>query len=115
MRFLIHVVKIRQATSFPLNSQDKKLTMQKLHNYALGQWIAGSGKGTELFDAVTDELVAVADSTGLDFAAMMHYGRTVGGPALRKMTFQERGRMLKALAMYLTERKAFYYLSLIHI
>lgn len=83
--------------------------MQKLHNYALGQWIAGSGKGTELFDAVTDELVAVADSTGLDFAAMMHYGRTVGGPALRKMTFQERGRMLKALAMYLTERKAFYY------
>jgi len=109
MSFLIHVVKIRQPTSFPLNSQDKKLTMQKLHNYALGQWIAGSGKGTELFDAVTDELVAVADSTGLDFAAMMHYGRTVGGPALRKMTFQERGRMLKALAMYLTERKAFYY------
>jgi len=40
---------------------------------------------------------------------MLNYGRETGGPALRKMTFQERGRMLKALAMYLTERKAAYY------
>ena len=83
--------------------------MQKLQNFALGQWISGSGKGTELFDAVNGELVAVADSSGLDFGAMLNYGRETGGPALRKMTFQERGRMLKALAMYLTERKAAYY------
>ena len=83
--------------------------MQQLQNFALGQWISGSGKGTELFDAVNGELVAVADSSGLDFGAMLNYGRETGGPALRKMTFQERGRMLKALAMYLTERKAAYY------
>jgi oxepin-CoA hydrolase/3-oxo-5,6-dehydrosuberyl-CoA semialdehyde dehydrogenase len=83
--------------------------MQKLQNFALGQWISGSGKGTELFDAVNGELVAVADSSGLDFGAMLNYGRETGGPALRKMTFQERGRMLKALALYLTERKAAYY------
>jgi oxepin-CoA hydrolase/3-oxo-5,6-dehydrosuberyl-CoA semialdehyde dehydrogenase len=80
--------------------------MQQLQNFALGQWISGSGKGTELFDAVNGELVAVADSSGLDFGAMLNYGRETGGPALRKMTFQERGRMLKALALYLTERKA---------
>ena len=83
--------------------------MQQLQNFALGQWVSGSGKGTELFDAVNGELVAVADSSGLDFGAMLNYGRETGGPALRKMTFQERGRMLKALAMYLTERKAAYY------
>ena len=83
--------------------------MQQLQNFALGQWISGSGKGTELFDAVNGELVAVADSSGLDFGAMLNYGRETGGPALRKMTFQERGRMLKALALYLTERKATYY------
>ena len=69
--------------------------MQQLQNFALGQWISGSGKGTELFDAVNGELVAVADSSGLDFGAMLNYGRETGGPALRKMTFQERGRMLK--------------------
>ena len=83
--------------------------MQKLQNFALGQWVSGSGTGTELFDAVNGELVTVADSTGLDFGAMLNYGRETGGPALRKMTFQERGRMLKALAMYLTERKTAYY------
>jgi oxepin-CoA hydrolase/3-oxo-5,6-dehydrosuberyl-CoA semialdehyde dehydrogenase len=83
--------------------------MQKLQNFALGQWVSGSGTGTELFDAVNGELVTVADSTGLDFGAMLNYGRETGGPALRKMTFQERGRMLKALALYLTERKAAYY------
>ncbi|MDP5075749.1 MAG: phenylacetic acid degradation bifunctional protein PaaZ [Flavobacteriales bacterium] len=83
--------------------------MQQLQNFALGQWISGSGKGTELFDAVNGELVAVADSSGLDFGTMLNYGRETGGPALRKMTFQERGRMLKALALYLTERKAAYY------
>ena len=83
--------------------------MQKLQNFALGQWVSGSGTGTELFDAVNGELVTVADSTGLDFGAMLNYGRETGGPALRKMTFQERGRMLKALALYLTERNAAYY------
>jgi oxepin-CoA hydrolase/3-oxo-5,6-dehydrosuberyl-CoA semialdehyde dehydrogenase len=83
--------------------------MQKLQNFALGQWVSGSGTGTELFDAVNGELVTVADSTGLDFGAMLNYARETGGPALRKMTFQERGRMLKALALYLTERKAAYY------
>ena len=57
--------------------------MQKLQNFALGQWVSGSGTGTELFDAVNGELVTVADSTGLDFGAMLNYGRETGGPALR--------------------------------
>jgi oxepin-CoA hydrolase/3-oxo-5,6-dehydrosuberyl-CoA semialdehyde dehydrogenase len=83
--------------------------MTSIQNYALGQWTSGSGQGKELYDAVSGEVIATASSAGLDFAAMLHYGRTTGGPALRKMTFHERGRMLKALAMYLTERKAAYY------
>jgi len=81
----------------------------QLHNYAAGQWIAGSGKQAELVDASTGELVATTSSGGLDFAHMLHYARTVGGPPLRKMTFPERGRMLKALALYLMERKDKYY------
>jgi oxepin-CoA hydrolase/3-oxo-5,6-dehydrosuberyl-CoA semialdehyde dehydrogenase len=40
---------------------------------------------------------------------MAHYARTVGGKALRKMTFYERGYMLKKLALYLTEIKKKYY------
>lgn len=81
----------------------------KLHNYALGQWQPHAGEGTPQFDAVTGEIITTCGSEGLDYAAMAHYGRTVGGPALRKMTFQERGRMLKALALHLNGIREKYY------
>ena len=81
----------------------------QLENYIAGNWVKGTGKQAELFDASNGELVATTSSGGLDFAHMLHYARTVGGPPLRKMTFPERGRMLKALALYLMERKDTYY------
>ncbi|MBV6485257.1 MAG: Bifunctional protein PaaZ [Flavobacteriales bacterium] len=81
----------------------------KLQNYAQGKWISGEGKEKALYNAITGEQIATASSEGLDFAAMMDYARKVGGPALRKMTFQERGLMLKALAMHLISLKAKYY------
>lgn len=83
--------------------------MQTLENYALGQWTKGQDQGQVLFNAITGDAIATASSRGLDFAEMMNYARTVGGKKLRKMTFQERGRMLKALALYLSERKEKYY------
>jgi oxepin-CoA hydrolase/3-oxo-5,6-dehydrosuberyl-CoA semialdehyde dehydrogenase len=81
----------------------------QLHNYIAGQWVAGTGKQSELVDASTGELVATTSSGGLDFGHMLNYARETGGPPLRKMTFPERGRMLKALAQYLFERKEKYY------
>ncbi|MBW8050290.1 MAG: phenylacetic acid degradation bifunctional protein PaaZ [Cytophagales bacterium] len=81
----------------------------KLKNYVQGKWIEGEGNGKDLFNAVTGEQIAIATSKGLDFKAMLEYARRVGGPALRKMTFHERGRMLKALALYLTEKKNIFY------
>jgi len=81
----------------------------KLQNFAFGRWIDGSGEGQPLYDASTGDLVATATSNGLDFGEMLEYGRKTGNKNLRKMTFQERGRMLKALAMFLLERKEKYY------
>ncbi|MEM9917094.1 MAG: phenylacetic acid degradation bifunctional protein PaaZ [Bacteroidota bacterium] len=81
----------------------------KLKNFALGQWTEGQGDGQTLFDASTGEAIATASSKGLDFGEMMAYGRKVGGAALRKMTFQERGLMLKRLALFLHERKDKFY------
>jgi oxepin-CoA hydrolase / 3-oxo-5,6-dehydrosuberyl-CoA semialdehyde dehydrogenase len=81
----------------------------KLQNFALGKWTAGDGDGQQLFNAITGEVVATASSNGLDFAEMMNYARTVGGTALRKLTFQERGRMLKALALHLQSKKESFY------
>ncbi len=84
----------------------------KLKNYALGQWVEGTGKSALLLHAVTGEPVAEASSGGLDFKAMTEYARRVGGPKLRAMTFHQRAAMLKAVAKYLMERKdAFYTVS----
>lgn len=83
--------------------------MNKLMNYALGKWVAGEGEGQVLYNAVNGSAYATASSKGLDFALMTNYARTVGGPALRKLTFHERGRMLKALAMHLTAKKEDFY------
>jgi len=100
-----------QLLSFYTDKQNSNLNMSipQLRNYAGGQWIAGEGEGEILHNAITGEAIYTASSKGLDFAAMMHYARTKAGPALRRMTFHERGRMLKALALYLLERKETYY------
>lgn len=83
--------------------------MRQLENYALGRWTKGQGEGQNLFNAITGEALYSASSQGLNFADMMDYARTTGGKTLRKMTFQERGRMLKALAMHLNEKKEEFY------
>ncbi len=84
----------------------------KLRNYAMGQWVEGTGKSAELLHAVTGERIAEASSGGLDFKGMAAYARTVGGPTLRALTFHQRAALLKAMAKHLMERKdAFYALS----
>ncbi len=85
------------------------MSLTQLKNYAEGKWVQGAEIGETLHNAITGDAIYTASSDGLDFGAMMHYARKVGGPALRKLTFQERGRMLKALAMYLLERKEYFY------
>lgn len=81
----------------------------KLENYISGKWVTGDGEGQKLTDAVTGEVIAYASTKGLDFASVFQYGREVGNPALRKLTFHERGRMLKALALHLMSKKEQFY------
>ena len=81
----------------------------KLQNYVLGNWMEGDGDGQPLYNAVNGQIIANTTTKGLDFASILDYGRQKGSTALRKMTFQERGRMLKALALYLLEKKEIFY------
>ena len=83
--------------------------MLKLGNFVLGNWIEGDGDGQLLYNAVNGNPFATATTKGLDFADILNYARQKGNPALRKMTFQQRGRMLRALAIYLLERKEKFY------
>ncbi len=75
--------------------------MYKLENYIAGKWVTGDGDGQLLYNAVTAEPIAAATTKGLDFKSITDYARAVGNPALRKMTFHQRGNMLKALALHL--------------
>jgi oxepin-CoA hydrolase / 3-oxo-5,6-dehydrosuberyl-CoA semialdehyde dehydrogenase len=86
--------------------------MKKLGNYVMGRWIEGDGDFQILADAVTGTPVYQAGTRGLFFHEILQYARMVGNPALRKMTFHERGRMLKALAFHLQKHlETFYQIS----
>lgn len=84
----------------------------QLENFVTGRWIKGDDKGQALYDAVTGDTITHASTRGLDFAHILQYARETGGPALRRMTFQERGLMLRALALHLRNHlEKFYQLS----
>jgi oxepin-CoA hydrolase/3-oxo-5,6-dehydrosuberyl-CoA semialdehyde dehydrogenase len=83
--------------------------MEKLGNYISGAWIKGDGDGQLLYNAVTGDPLVAASSKGIDFKAALEYGRKTGNPALRKMTFHQRGNMLKALALHLRNHLELFY------
>jgi 3,4-dehydroadipyl-CoA semialdehyde dehydrogenase len=72
--------------------------MLQLRSYVSGSWLAGSGAPQTLLNPTTEEPLAQASSEGVDLAAALHYARTTGGPALRALSFAERGAALKAMA-----------------
>ena len=80
-----------------------------IKSYIRGQWTFGRGSGTPLYSPVDGSYIGHVSTEGIDLASVLQYGREVGGPALRKMSFYERGLMLKKLALYLYERRKKYY------
>ena len=76
-----------------------------LKNYAADSWVGSTGNTAAIRSALTGADIARTGSDGLDFAAMIDHARTIGGPALRAMTFHQRAHMLKALATAIMARK----------
>jgi oxepin-CoA hydrolase / 3-oxo-5,6-dehydrosuberyl-CoA semialdehyde dehydrogenase len=88
------------------------MTASLLESFVAGRWYTAPDDGTPIADAVTGETVARISSTGLDVPAMLGYARTVGGPALRELTFHQRAGLLKQLGLRLmADKDAFYALS----
>ncbi|MBI2968420.1 MAG: phenylacetic acid degradation bifunctional protein PaaZ, partial [Bacteroidetes bacterium] len=92
-----------------LKTVPEKTGTRTLKNFICGEWIAGMQPHTTLFNAITGEEIAATSTNGIDFGQALEYGRNAGGPALRKLTFHERARMLKNLAVYLNEKKSLFY------
>ena len=82
---------------------------RRLESYVCGTWAAGAKEGVPLLDASTGAPVAFIDSSGIDFASALAYGRDKAGPALRRMSFHERAAMLKALGLALMDQKEEFY------
>jgi oxepin-CoA hydrolase/3-oxo-5,6-dehydrosuberyl-CoA semialdehyde dehydrogenase len=76
-----------------------------LRSYVSGSWFTATDEGAPLHDAVTGEQITRISSTGVDMAGALAYGRAVGGPALRELTFHQRAALLKALAANLREHR----------
>jgi 3,4-dehydroadipyl-CoA semialdehyde dehydrogenase len=53
----------------------------------IGGWVAGKGRPATLVNPATEEALATARPTGIDFGAALAFARDRGGPALRAMTF----------------------------
>ena len=81
------------------------MTVMPVSSFAAGAWVPPGAGARSIASAVTGEVIAEAGNDALDVAAMLDHARTVGGPALRALTFHDRARMLKALAIHLGAHK----------
>ena len=81
--------------------------MTALRSYVSGTWTspAGADEGRPVLDAVTGEEVARVSSSGIDLSQALDYGRQIGGPALRELTFHQRAALLKELALKLRDKR----------
>ena len=87
---------------------------RRLESYVRGEWVAGKADGQSLLDAATGAVVAQIDSSGINFADTLAYGRGVAGPKLRAMNFHDRAGMLKALGLHLMAQKEVFYAESLH-
>ncbi len=80
-----------------------------LESYINGKWVQGDDTNTRsMYDAITGDIIGLTSTEGLDITGALQYGRD-NGKVLRDMTFQQRGNMIKKLAMYLNKRKEQFY------
>jgi oxepin-CoA hydrolase / 3-oxo-5,6-dehydrosuberyl-CoA semialdehyde dehydrogenase len=88
------------------------MSIIEVSSFAAGQWVAPGAGARNIASAITGEVIATAGNSALDVQNMLDFARSVGGPALRKLTFHDRARMIKALATHLnTHKQALYDLS----
>ncbi|WP_299988134.1 phenylacetic acid degradation bifunctional protein PaaZ [uncultured Ruegeria sp.] len=88
------------------------MSLHQISSFAAGTWVAPGEGARTIASAITGAPFASAGNAALDVQAMLDFARNTGGPALRKLTFHDRARMLKALSQELSAHKqALYDLS----
>lgn len=73
--------------------------MEILQSYLSGEWVSGDpARAATLVNPTTEAPIAQASTAGLDLGRAVAFAREHGGPALRAMTFAERGELLGAMS-----------------
>lgn len=76
-----------------------------LGSYLAGKWTTGSGEGSPLVNPTTEVPLARASTAGLDLAEALSFARTRGGPALRELTFEQRGRLIGEVSSAIHDKR----------
>jgi oxepin-CoA hydrolase/3-oxo-5,6-dehydrosuberyl-CoA semialdehyde dehydrogenase len=75
-----------------------------LQSFIAGRWIGSQG-ATVLRSALNGQPLSRTHEEPIDFAEAVDHGRREGNKSLGALDFQQRAQRLKALALYLAERK----------
>src|SRR5688500_9807400 len=74
------------------------MPIEKIQSYIFGEWQRSSAEGTPLVNPATEEVLASAAAGELDLGGALDFARAHGGPALAKLTFQERAGVLEKMS-----------------
>jgi oxepin-CoA hydrolase/3-oxo-5,6-dehydrosuberyl-CoA semialdehyde dehydrogenase len=82
------------------------MSSEPILNYLCGQWVAGAPAGRfDVLNPTTGEVIGHGSTEGLDLGAALRFARDVGGPALRALTFKQRGALLAAASKALADAR----------
>lgn len=81
------------------------MSLINVQSFSAGNWVTPGNSAAKIISPIDGKEIGICGGGELNFRSMAEHARDVGGKALRKMTFHDRAHKLKALAVYLNERK----------
>lgn len=97
-----------RATSKQKIAKSASKSLRHVDSYVLGKWIPSDDNAETIKNAVNSDPIARVGHGGVDTEAVINYGRRANR-TLRRMSFHARGRMVKAMALHLMEKKERFY------
>jgi oxepin-CoA hydrolase/3-oxo-5,6-dehydrosuberyl-CoA semialdehyde dehydrogenase len=79
--------------------------VERIESYLADRWQAGTRDGQRLVNPATEDVLATADTTGLDFALGLEFARNTGGAELRALTFAQRAELLQKMSAAVHEAR----------
>ena len=74
-------------------------------SYCATNWVGSGDNCVEIYSPIDGAIIGRCGAAQIDFSMMADFARQKGGKQLRAITFHERANRLKALAIYLNERR----------